>query len=100
MGLDVAFGDNDYDGFLKSSYAKDDFAKAFECIGDGSNKNVWCTAQKKCVKNAKPGACTSCSESAQNQPQTMGCEINGTQYKVYVPPLAPAPWQSDLLEED
>ena len=89
----------DYDGFIKSSYAKEDYAKAFECIGDGkvgnsatgSNKNVWCTGQKKCVKNAKPGACTSCSESTQHEPQTMGCEINGTKYKVYVPPLASGP---------
>ena len=98
MGLDVAFGDNDYDGFLKSSYAKEDFAKAFECIGPpGSSKNVWCTGQKKCVKNAKPGACISCRETVG---ETTGCKINGTQYKVYVlvPPLAPVPWQSDLLE--
>ena len=97
MGLDIAFGDNDYDGFLKSSYAKEDFAKAFECIGDGSNTNVWCTGQKKCVKNAKPGACISCRETVGG---ITGCKINGTQYEVYVlvPPLAPVPWQSDLLE--
>ena len=87
----------DYDGFIKSSYAKEDYAKAFECIGDGSNKNVWCTGQKKCVKNAKPGACISCRETVG---ETTGCKINGTQYEVYVlvPPLAPAPWQSDSLE--
>ena len=98
MGWDYPFGENDYDGFLKSSYAKEDFAKAFECIGPrGSNKNVWCTGQKKCVKNAKPGACISCRETVGG---TTGCEINGTKYKVYVlvPPLAPVPWQSDLLE--
>lgn len=83
MGVDFPFGENDYDGFLKSTYAKEDYAKAFECIGDGSNKNVWCTGQKKCVKNAKPGACTSCKESTQNEPKTMGCKINGTQYEVY-----------------
>ena len=106
MGVDFPVTDSDYDGFLKSSYAKEDFAKAFECIGDGksdwqsatgSNTNVWCTGQKKCVKNAKPGACISCRETVGG---TTGCKINGTQYEVYVlvPPLAPVPWQSDLLE--